>query len=102
MKEINEVGGKGGIQCQAAIFLAVMADIIISLYMETNKMVRRGRNRHGLSRQNCHKLLVWGHSKLIDKLAIKCHNVAHNTCYNKLKPTILQVQPKAYTSKTCG
>ncbi len=90
------------VHCRTTSFLALSSNIVIMPCMEVRGMVwhRRGRIRISTKRE----LFTWSHSAFIDRLAIKCHDNAHNACYllKSGRPTLLLVQPEAYTSKTCG
>ncbi|CDS01208.1 hypothetical protein [Sporisorium scitamineum] len=69
--------------------------------MEVRQMIRHRRGQ-SLARSTRQKLLGWGHIAFLNRLAVKCFDVSVNERYNKARPTVLLVQPEAYTSKTCG
>lgn len=91
------------LHCRTAHFLAVSSDIIVMPRMEISAMVRR-RRRGGLTKETKRELLGWSHYAFVNRLAIKCHDMAFDERFphKKDRPPLLLVQPEAYTSKTCA
>ena len=89
------------IHCWVSNYLALSLDVIIMPRMEVCQLVCRQHGR-GLAKATRRRLLGWGHCWFLNCLAVKCSDIAHDARYLKLRPTILLVQPEAYTSKTCG
>ncbi|SAM70572.1 uncharacterized protein UBRO_20472 [Ustilago bromivora] len=85
-----------------ANYLATSSDIVIMPRMEVRKMIQRKNGN--LHRNTRRRLLGWGHCNFINRLLVKCHDVAHDPRYlhKRGRPTVLLIQPEAYTSKTCS
>ncbi len=82
-------------------YMALTSDVIVMPKMEVGQMVRR-RGRH-INIATVRRLLGWAHAKFINRLALKCHDVANDPRYPfKSQPTALLVQPEPNTSKTCS
>ena len=90
------------LHCRADNFLAVSSDVIIMPRMEVMGMVKRRRSR--LTLETKRELLGWSHAAFVNRLAVKCHDIAYDKRYPHKtdRPTTLLVQPEAYTSKTCA
>ncbi|KAI3481072.1 hypothetical protein L1887_56646 [Cichorium endivia] len=89
------------VHCRTAHFLALSSNIVVMPRMEVLGMVRRRRSRLKISTKR--ELLTWSHSAFVNRLAIKCHDIAYDARFPHKAghPTLLLVQPEAYTSKTC-
>lgn len=85
---------------RTANYMATTHDVLIKPRFEVHGMIKRGRSKLPSSVKE--GLLGWAHCKGLDIQALKCHDVAHDARYDKTKPTVLLVQPEAYTSMTCA
>lgn len=61
------------------------------------------KGRH-LARATKRDLMSWGHLAFVNRLAIKCFDLSCDPRFphREGKPTVLLIQPEAYTFKTCG
>ena len=83
---------------RAASYLASTSDIIVMPRMETHGMIRQQqKGKATIRRSTKRELMGWSHCKFVNRLYIKCHDVAQEQ-----KKSVLLIQPEAYTSKTCG
>lgn len=85
--------------CRAANYLALRSDVIVMPRMEVHQMIKKRASR--LSRKTKRSLKGWGHCTFVNRLAIKCLDIAQDPRYpEKVRATALLVQPEGYTSKT--
>lgn len=85
-----------------ANYLATSANLIVMPQMEVCQMIQR-QGGH-LTKATRRKLFGWGQNAFLNWLIIKAHNIAHDSRYphRANQPTVVLVQPEAYTSKTCA
>lgn len=81
-------------------WLASTSDVVILPRMEVRAMIRRRYST--LRRVTKRDMLGWAPCALLNRLLVKCHDVVFDDRYpDKTRPTVVLVQPEAYTSKTC-
>lgn len=81
--------------------LSSTSDIIVMQRMEVCALIQRQWPSR-LGRTTKQQLVAWGHCAFLNRLLIKCHDVVGDARFlHKTHSTLLLVQPKSYTSKTC-